>query len=375
MGSTSSTLRCWCGETGLAPWGAGYLACPRCSSLVAASPPARPARVDDEAESLYGLAYFVAHAREAGQPDLVARARADLSERCVHWLLALLHHRPPPARTLELGCASGAFVALLAAAGYQASGLDLSPAVTAFARTTFGVPVLTGPLEVHELAPGTLDVVILMDVLEHLPDPLATLRRVAELLSPGGLVLVETPRHDPARSLGALQDGADPFLAQLEPREHRFLFSPASAAALLRAAGLGAHRLEPAVFAQRDMCLVASAAPIPDVPEDAWRAALRRSGSGRVVEALADAYQRAVHAAAARARPAGFTAAEERASLTTRAEEAEALAADRQDTVHRLALDLATARAERDALARERAALLRRLGPLATLLQRGIART
>jgi SAM-dependent methyltransferase len=147
MTSPSATLRCWCGEDALAPWSPDYLACPRCGTLVVATAPADPARVEDEAGSLYGLSYFVAHAREMGHPDLVARSRLDLSERCVFWLLTLLRHRPPPARTLELGCASGAFVALLATAGYQATGLDLSPAVTAFARETFGVPVLTGPLE------------------------------------------------------------------------------------------------------------------------------------------------------------------------------------------------------------------------------------
>jgi SAM-dependent methyltransferase len=315
----------------------------------------------------------------------VARARLDLSERCVHWLEALLRHRPPPARTLELGCANGAFVALLTAAGYQATGLDLSPAVTAFARETFGVPILTGPLEAHELSPGCLDVVILMDVLEHVPDPLGTLRKVAGLLSPDGLVLIQTPRHEAARAHQALVTAQDPFLQQLKPAEHLFLFSPRAVEALLREAGLGQVRFEPAIYSHYDMCLLASPAVIPDVPEEAWRAALRRSRTGRVVEALIDAYDRGVRTAAERAAAEARggterTAAEarggaERTALTARAEAAEALASDRQETIHRLATEVACARAERDALAREKAAVLRRLGPLAGIFQRRIART
>jgi SAM-dependent methyltransferase len=265
------------------PFSPEYLRC-ACGTLVAAPETRAPS-----AAEIYELDYFVAHARAMGHPTLEERARLDLPERCAFWLDALLRFRPPPARTLELGCASGAFVGLLAEAGYAATGLDLSPAVTRRARDTFQVPVLTGPLEAQELPPASVDAAILMDVLEHLPDPPATLAILARLLAPGGVLLVQTPRFDPSRTFEELRTAQDPFLAQLKPAEHLFLFSPASAEALLARAGLPHVRFVPAIFAGYDMSLVACAAPIAEVPADVARERLRRTRGGRVVEAVLDA--------------------------------------------------------------------------------------
>ena len=50
--------------------------------------------------------------------------------------------------------------------------------------------MLLGPLEAHPIEPGTLDVLALMDVMEHLPDPLATLGYGLKLLKPDGRALI-----------------------------------------------------------------------------------------------------------------------------------------------------------------------------------------
>ena len=51
-----------------------------------------------------------------------------------------------PAGVLELGSSHGAFVGLMTCAGYQASGLELSPWVVEFSQEAFAVPVLLGPV-------------------------------------------------------------------------------------------------------------------------------------------------------------------------------------------------------------------------------------
>ncbi len=316
----TSALRCWCGNGDLHPYAPGYAQCDRCGSLVAAAPEGSD-RVSSEESSLYGLNYFNEHAREMGHPTLQDRVHLDLGERCAFWLETLLRFRAPPARTLELGCASGAFVGLLAEAGYDATGLDLSPAVTAFAQESFQVPMLTGRLEEQHLPPGSLDVVAMMDVLEHLPDPVGTLREVASVLSPQGLLLVQTPRLDPTRSFEQLSAAGDPFLAQLKPREHLFLLSPDSARTLVAEAGLPAAQFVPAIFAHYDMCFVASREPPRTIPEHEWRAALRHTRSGRVVEALLDSGAQAREGIPLRQRLAGLDA--ELAELQRRVAETE----------------------------------------------------
>jgi len=283
-------LACWCGNEALEQFGAGYRLCRRCGTLVSSGQAGiDPGRVHDEAHDLYGANYFFEHARAAGLPDLTERARTDLSERCVHWLQALLALRPPPAATLELGCASGAFVALLTAAGYAATGQDLSPAITDLARRTFGVPVLTGPIADQRIPAGSVDALILLDVLEHLRDPLGVLAAALPALREDGVVLLQLPCFDPALSLAGMEEARHPFRAMLLPDEHLFLYSKVALAQLLGRAGLPHLVFLAPMFEQYDMFVAASRAPIHSVDEPAWRSALRRSREGRIVEALVDA--------------------------------------------------------------------------------------
>jgi 2-polyprenyl-3-methyl-5-hydroxy-6-metoxy-1,4-benzoquinol methylase len=77
--------------------------------------------------------------------------------------------------------------------GYDASGLDLSPELVQQARERFGVPMLHGPIESHDLPEGSLDAIVLMDVLEHLGEPEETLRRCFRLLNSKGLIFCRRP--------------------------------------------------------------------------------------------------------------------------------------------------------------------------------------
>lgn len=281
--------RCWCGNEALFAFSADYLVCRQCESLVLRRPaPGDPARAADEQADFYGLAYFTEGARARGHPGLHERTRSDLSERCVTWLRTLLKYREPPARILEVGCASGAFVGLLAAAGFDATGLDLSPAVTSHVQACFDVPVLTGPLEAQRIAAGSLDAIAMMDVVEHLPDPVATLAAAATLLGDDGLLLIQTPQFDPRLSFAELEHARSPFLDQLRPEQHLFLFSRQSISALLDRAGLGSVGFQPAHFPEHDMFVIASRHALREIGEAQGREALRRTRGGRIVDALID---------------------------------------------------------------------------------------
>ena len=47
--------------------------------------------------------------------------------------------------------------------------------------------MLLGPVEDQQIEPGSLDVIALMDVFEHLPDPVSTMRHCLRLLRPDGI--------------------------------------------------------------------------------------------------------------------------------------------------------------------------------------------
>jgi 2-polyprenyl-3-methyl-5-hydroxy-6-metoxy-1,4-benzoquinol methylase/chromosome segregation ATPase len=292
-----SDSACWCGNTSLAPFNDDYALCEVCQTLVLRHAPAQtdPHVRDDQAD-FYGRSYWFEHMeQDQGYANIVARSRSDLSDRCVHWLRSVLRYKSPPGKSLELGCGNGSFVAMMRWCGFDATGLELSPWVVEFARSTFQIPMLLGPLEDQKIDSGSLDIVALMDVLEHLPDPLATIRRAAGLLKPDGIIVAQTPAYREGTTFTDLVSRHDPFLVQLKPREHVHLFSRRSVAMLLERAGLGQVWFEPAVFGDYDMFPFASrmARATADVSAAAGDKSGHASPVARSVEALLDLYSRA----------------------------------------------------------------------------------
>lgn len=280
---------CWCGYAPLEPFDEHYLRCPSCDTLIRTEFPADLGLVEDDAAAFYGHDYWFAHQATMGLPDILSRARSDFGDRLLSWLDTLLTYRVPPLRSLELGCSHGGFVALLRQAGYDATGLELSPRIAALARQLFDVPVLVGPIESQALPDGSFDVIIAMDVLEHLTDPVATVRTIVQALAPGGVVMFQTPSYPSGAHLDVLQEAAHPFLSMLLPDEHTYLFSRRSLSLLLQRAGLPHVSVQPAaVFSQYDMCVVASREPLAIVPPEERERALLATPRGRLVQALLD---------------------------------------------------------------------------------------
>lgn len=110
----------------------------------------------------------------------------------------LTHIAGAPARILEIGCGTGATMAELRKRGgvVSATGVELDPASAEVARGVFDrlyvSTVEAAPFE-EDIAPGTLDAVLCLDVLEHLVDPWTVVRRVSPLLAPGGRLYISLP--------------------------------------------------------------------------------------------------------------------------------------------------------------------------------------
>jgi len=281
---------CWCGSDNLHTFGADYLRCAACDTLVGQAGLAdEETLVRDDDADYYGKNYWLEHQRsELGLPDIYDRARQDLPERCVHWLKTLLRYRLPPAKVLEVGAGHGAYTALLGWAGYDATALDLSAWVAEFAKTRFGVPYLVGPVEEQKLAPRSLDVVVANDLLEHLPDPRRTMRHCVELLKPDGVLVIQTPEFRIGRSYEELVVDEDPFLGHMgrARREHLYLFSRKSLELLFREVGITELAFEKPVYPS-DMLCVASPTKLRRKDADPKELA----GNKPLVLALIDAHE------------------------------------------------------------------------------------
>src|SRR5688572_27017381 len=107
----------------------------------------------------------------------------------------LLEQFAPGRRVLDFGCYDGGFLEYLGD-GWDKSGIEPSDDAARIAASR-GIRIL-GPT-VESVAPGSVepfDAVVLFDVIEHLNDPVATLRALVQLLKPGGVILVETGDTD-----------------------------------------------------------------------------------------------------------------------------------------------------------------------------------
>ena len=97
-----------------------------------------------------------------------------------------------PGRLLEIGCAAGWLLHGARRLGWEVEGIEASPKFQRYAANVLGLPVHLGSLESVPLAPGRFDAVVMTDVIEHLADPVADLRRIRALLAPGGRLVLAT---------------------------------------------------------------------------------------------------------------------------------------------------------------------------------------
>ncbi|NEO38056.1 MAG: methyltransferase domain-containing protein [Moorea sp. SIOASIH] len=287
----TQTLRhiCWCGNTELTEFSPDYFVCYQCGTLVSKTGlRTEQIRVQDDNHDFYGKEYWLSHQTEHyGFPDIRQRARQDLPERCLHWLRTLMAYKLPPAKVLELGCAHGGFVAMMGWAGFEAMGLELSPWVVEFAQQTFNIPILSGPIEDQQLEPECFDAIVLYDVMEHLPDPVATMSHGASLLKEDGIFIVQMPNYEEGKTYSEMVAQKDHFLEQMKSIEHIHLLSRRGVSQFFKNLGFEFLQFEQQLF-DYDMFFVASRQPLVRYTDEQISYYLLKSPSGRMVQALLD---------------------------------------------------------------------------------------
>jgi SAM-dependent methyltransferase len=169
-GASAPPACAWCqGPLDGAQRLAGRLRCRRCGAETTDPWPS-----DAELEAAYGDWYRPRTGRFSGAGDLVLRRlRARLASR--------VDRLAPPGPILDVGAGDGVLVDALRARGRSTTGLERKPVRTDLRAGE--IEALTGPYAA----------VVFWHSLEHLRAPGEALRRAAELLVPGGVLVISLP--------------------------------------------------------------------------------------------------------------------------------------------------------------------------------------
>jgi SAM-dependent methyltransferase len=139
--------------------------------------------------------------------DTLYRDHADMEES--HWWFVgrrriiadvmrqhLAAERGADRRLLDVGCGTGGMLGVLADFG-RTSGLDISPEAIDLCRQRYGdrVDARVGLIPQDLPTPGSVDVVSVFDVIEHIGDDSAALRQLYRTLRPGGTLVVTVPAY------------------------------------------------------------------------------------------------------------------------------------------------------------------------------------
>jgi 2-polyprenyl-6-hydroxyphenyl methylase/3-demethylubiquinone-9 3-methyltransferase len=148
-------------------------------------------------------------------------------------------------RVLDVGCGGGILSEAMAARGASVTGIDLGEKPLKVAQLHLlesGLQVdyrLIAAEALEQEMPGAFDIVTCMELLEHVPDPAATVRACAGLTRAGGHVFVSTINRN-LKSYVLAVVGAE-YVLKLLPRgthDYAKFIKPSELAAACRGAGL-----------------------------------------------------------------------------------------------------------------------------------------
>jgi 2-polyprenyl-3-methyl-5-hydroxy-6-metoxy-1,4-benzoquinol methylase len=176
------------------------------------------------------------------QPDSrsVSRFR-HVARRRLGQALKLLGPRQSPPRLLDVGCSSGSLLAVAAELGFSVVGVEIASKAAQTAQEA-GFEVFPGSLHEAHFPDKAFDVITLIELIEHVRDPLVLLSECHRILKQGGIIVINTPNADSwtARFMRERWEG----FSLTAMGGHISFFSPSSIRVLARALGLVVAHME-----------------------------------------------------------------------------------------------------------------------------------
>jgi 2-polyprenyl-3-methyl-5-hydroxy-6-metoxy-1,4-benzoquinol methylase len=140
--------------------------------------------------------------------------------------LHFIRRHCPVGRLLDIGCATGTFLKLARKAGWDAQGIDLNAQSIAECKKA-GLDVQRGFINRKSFPKDFFDIIHMSDVIEHMENPLESLKLCASFLKPGGGIMITTPNF--------ASRWARKF--QIKPTDHLYYFNKHTLRRIVERAG------------------------------------------------------------------------------------------------------------------------------------------
>jgi SAM-dependent methyltransferase len=144
-----------------------------------------------------------------------------------------------PGRMLDIGCAAGYMLDAARGLGWEVAGVEPSPAMRERTRKELKCRVYESLDEALAAGSQRYECVMMFEVIEHLEDPIAAMRKVRELLVPGGLIALSTPNCESPGAPAGL-----PLDIWFAPPAHVSYFGARTLVSCMRQAGFDELAIE-----------------------------------------------------------------------------------------------------------------------------------
>lgn len=100
---------------------------------------------------------------------------------------------PQKGSLFDVGAATGIFIHLARDRGWDADGIELSAWAVKYAQEKYGLNIVQGSFEETSLPANHYTAVTMIDIVEHMSNPLEAVQKALEILKPGGILCLVTP--------------------------------------------------------------------------------------------------------------------------------------------------------------------------------------
>lgn len=190
--------------------------CPRCGLYYN-----YPRMTQNELSAIYNNGYYFFHRRD----QIEFKRIVALYQRTV----ALIENQIQTRKVLEIGSAKGYLLSVLLHLGWDVQGVEISHSAAKFSQQKLNVPTFAGTISefINHHPNEKFPLILAIDLLEHVTDPASFFNQVNQVITPEGLLIIDTPNGNAANinRYGSEWQGFNPF--------HLFIFSLESLSQLL----------------------------------------------------------------------------------------------------------------------------------------------